>query len=146
MSSEHSPPPVQVFVEPVKGEPQTEAPAPTTVYCCWRCRSSTCCCGPCARPCTAKIKRCTIALVVVLCSAAVAIIIAAVYLTWPNQGRPLHIKAVQGTTLSTASLSVGASGRKLLQAPTMLTPASVVPGATECAYAQVSPVNAPMPT
>ena len=127
-------PPVQVFVEPLKGEPQVDVPVPTT-YCCWRCQSSVCCCGRCARPCTPRLKRWTIALVVFLCSAAVAIIIAAVYLTWPKKGRPVHITAVKGTGLSTATPTLS-TGRKLLQAPSGLTPASAIPGATECAYAQ----------
>ena len=134
-----SAPAVQVFVEPTKGEPQSEAPAPT-FYCCWRCKSSNACCGPCRFACTPRRKRVCVAVVVFLCSAAVAIIIAAVYLTWPKQGRAVKITAVSGTSLSTASLSAGGSGRKLLQTPAVLTPASAVPGATECAYAQVSRV------
>ena len=128
-------PPVQVFVEPLKGEPQAEAPQPTT-YCCWRCQSSVCCCGRCARPCTPRLKRWTIALVVFCVLAGLAGAGCGIYFgVFYHPGRMVHITSVKGTGLSTATPTLSA-GRKLLQAQSGLTPASAVQSSTECAYAQ----------
>lgn len=109
------------------------APA-TTTYCCGRCKSDTGCCGPCRFPCTPRRKRACIALVVFLAAAAVAIIICAVYFTWPKPKVGVRIQHVVGTPLSTARITSG--GRRLLQTTASLAPSSAQASASECAYAQ----------
>ena len=122
--------PTVVTVDPSAGEPP-EKPAPTQ-YCCGRCRSQMCCCGPCARPCTPRIKACAIAAVVLLASGAVVAIICGVYFGLFYGRVRLTVNALSGS-----ALSLGAIGHRRLLQSGNLAPASAIQSSTASAYAQV---------
>ena len=123
--------PAAVTVDPSAGD-APEKPVPTQ-YCCGRCRSTTCCCGPCARPCTPRIKACTIATVVLLVAGAVVAIICGVYFGLFYGRIRLTVNALSGS-----ALSLGAIGhhRRLLQSGG-LAPSSAIQSSTASADAQV---------
>jgi hypothetical protein len=121
--------PAAVTVDPSAGD-APEKPLPTQ-YCCGRCRSTTCCCGPCARPCTPRIKACTVAAVVLLVAGAVVAIICGVYFGLFYGRIKLSVNALAGSTLS-----LGGHHRRLLQSGN-LAPSSAIQSSTASAYAQV---------
>ena len=121
--------PTAVAVDQDAGD-APQKPVPTS-YCCGRCRSTTCCCGPCARPCTPRTKACAVATVVLLVSGAVVAIICGVYFGLFYGRVKLSVNALAGSTLS-----LGGRHRRLLQSGN-LAPSSALQSSTASAYAQV---------
>ena len=110
-----------------------DAPAKpvATSYCCGRCRSETCCCGPCARPCTPRTKACAIAATVMLVAGAVVAIVCGVYFGVFFGRVKLSVNALSGAR----ALGSVPSGRRLLQSGG-LAPSSAMQSSTASAYAQ----------
>ena len=108
---------------------------PPTFYCCGRCRSSTCCCGSYARPCTPRLRRWTIALVVFYVLAGLAGLACGIYFgLYYHPGQPVRITSLVGAPSATAT-ALRSAGRKLLQSSPS-SPASATQSATATAYAQ----------